>query len=142
MLRPPPRSNRTDTRLPSTTLFLSITAHGNSGSTGPKGIEGEIAYFASFAALVAAADSAVKGKIVFIDNQMEPTQAGSAYCLYGPGLFMVPCVSFLTRSLSIFIRSIVTHNHLTPHSRFTIFSPLFSFPLSLSISYPHSFLPL
>src|SRR3546814_19699303 len=60
---------------------LAITALGNSGSTGPKGIEGEIAYFASFDALVAAADSAVKGKIVFIDNQMEPTQDGSGYGL-------------------------------------------------------------
>src|SRR3546814_3698798 len=37
---------------------LAITALGNSGSTGPKGIEGEIAYFASFDALVAEIGSA------------------------------------------------------------------------------------
>src|SRR3546814_3305534 len=108
MLRPPPRSNRTDTRLPSTTLFLSITAHGNSGSTGPKGIEGEIAYFASFDALVAAADSAVKGKIVFIDNQMEPTQDGSGYGLYDRGRFMGPSVAAKKGAIGIVIRSIGT----------------------------------
>src|SRR3546814_2328095 len=68
------------------------------GSTGPKGIEGEIAYFASFDALVAAADSAVKGKIVFIDNQMEPTQDGSGYGLYGRSRFMGPSVAAKKRS--------------------------------------------
>src|SRR3546814_16856733 len=76
---------------------LAITALGNSGSTGPKGIEGEIAYFASFDALVAAADSAVKGKIVFIDNQLEPTQDGSGYGIYGRGRFMGPSRSATRR---------------------------------------------
>src|SRR3546814_17157678 len=55
---------------------LAITALGNSGSPGPKGIEGQIAYFASFDALVAAAHSAVNGKIAFIDNQQERRQEG------------------------------------------------------------------
>src|SRR3546814_17549162 len=90
---------------------LAITARGNSGSTGPKGIEGEIAYFASFDALVAAADSAVKGKIVFIDNQMEPTQDGSGYGLYGRGRFMGPSVAAKKGAIGIVIRSIGTDNH-------------------------------
>src|SRR4029078_845859 len=44
---------------------LAIAALGYSGSTGPQGITGEIAYFESVDALRLAPDSAVKGKIVF-----------------------------------------------------------------------------
>src|SRR3546814_1364789 len=41
---------------------LAITALGTSASTGAKGLEGDIAYFESFDALVAAPDTQVKGK--------------------------------------------------------------------------------
>ena len=51
---------------------IAIAALGNSASTGPKGIEGDIVYFGSFDALQAAPDQAVKGKIVFIDHKMQP----------------------------------------------------------------------
>src|SRR3954447_25076329 len=44
---------------------LAVAALGYSGSTGPQGITGEVAYFESVDALRAAPDSAVKGKIVF-----------------------------------------------------------------------------
>src|SRR3546814_19432116 len=71
---------------------LAITALGNSGSTGPKGIAGEIAYFASFDAPVAAAASAVQGKIVSIDNHREPSKDGRGSGLYGRGPFMGPGV--------------------------------------------------
>src|SRR3546814_12658755 len=88
---------------------LAITALGNSGSTGPKGIEGEIAYFASFDALVAAADSAVKGNIVFIDTPMEPTQAGSGFGPYGPRPFLGPSVAPHKSATALAIRPFRTH---------------------------------
>jgi hypothetical protein len=56
---------------------LVIAALGYSGSTGPQGITGEIAYFDSVDALRLAPDSAIKGKIVFIDHHMMPAQDGS-----------------------------------------------------------------
>ena len=51
---------------------LVVAALGYSGSTGPEGVTGEIVYFDSVDALRAAPDSAVKGKIVFIDHHMMP----------------------------------------------------------------------
>src|SRR3546814_14876830 len=72
---------------------LASAALGNSGSTGPNVIEGEIAYFASFDSLVAAPDHLVAGKIVFIDHQMEPAQDGSGYGQYGRGRFQGPNVA-------------------------------------------------
>src|SRR5438874_5573606 len=62
---------------------LTIAALGYSGSTGPQGVTGEIVYFDSVDALRAASDSAVKGKIVFIDHHMMPTQDGSGYGQFG-----------------------------------------------------------
>ena len=62
---------------------LVVAALGYSGSTGPEGVTGEIVYFDSVDALRAAPDSAVKGKIVFIDHHMMPAQDGSGYGQFG-----------------------------------------------------------
>lgn len=101
---------------------LAITALGNSASTGPKGLEGDIAYFASFDALVAAPNSAVKGKIVFIDNQMKRAQDGSGYGFYGRGRFQGPSVAAQKGASAIVIRSIGTDNHRNPHAGLTNFA--------------------
>lgn len=100
---------------------LAITALGNSASTGPKGIEGEIAYFESFDALNAAPDAAVKGKIVFIDHDMQPTQDGSGYGYYGRGRFIGPSVAAKKGAVAIVIRSIGTDHHRNPHTGVTNF---------------------
>jgi carboxypeptidase Q len=100
---------------------LAIAALGNSASTGARGIDGEIAYFAGFDALVAAPDTEVKGKIVFIDNQMEPTQDGSGYGYYGRGRFTGPNVAAKKGAAAIVIRSIGTDDHRNPHTGVTNF---------------------
>ena len=100
---------------------LAITALGNSASTGPKGIEGEIAYFESFDALDAASDAGVKGKIVFIDHDMKPTQDGSGYGYYGRGRFTGPNVAAKKGAIAIVIRSIGTDHHRNPHAGVTNF---------------------
>ncbi len=100
---------------------LAIAALGNSASTGPKGVEGEIAYFESFDALVAAPDAQVKGKIVFIDHKMQPTQDGSGYGYYGRGRFTGPNVAAKKGAMAIVIRSIGTDNHRNPHTGVTNF---------------------
>lgn len=102
---------------------LAIAALGNSASTGPKGIEGDIAYFASFDALQAAPDGAVKGKIVFIDHKMTPTQDGSGYGTYGRGRFTGPNIAAKKGAMAIVIRSIGTDNHRNPHTGVTNFEP-------------------
>lgn len=100
---------------------LAIAALGNSGSTGPKGIEGEIAYYSSFDALVTAPDHLVRGKIVFIDHQMEPAQDGSGYGQYGRGRFQGPNVAAKKGAVAIVIRSIGTDGHRNPHTGVTTF---------------------
>ena len=100
---------------------LAIAALGNSGSTGPKGIEGEIVYFAGYDALVAAPDEQVKGKIVFVDNQMERAQDGSGYGQFGRGRFTGPNVASKKGAAAIVIRSIGTDDHRGPHTGVTNF---------------------
>ena len=58
---------------------LVVAALGNSASTGPEGVTGEIIAFDNIDALRAAPDAAVRGKIVFVDHRMAPTQDGSSY---------------------------------------------------------------
>lgn len=100
---------------------LAVTALGNSASTGPEGIEGDIVYFASFDALQSAPDMMVKGKIVFIDHKMAPTQDGSGYGYYGRGRFTGPNVAAKKGAMAIVIRSIGTDGHRNPHTGVTNF---------------------
>lgn len=100
---------------------LAIAALGNSASTGPAGIEGDIAYYDSLDALAAAPDHLVKGKIVFVDNQMVPTQDGSGYGYYGRSRFTGPNVAAKKGAVAIVIRSIGTDAHRNPHTGVTNF---------------------
>jgi len=100
---------------------LAIAALGNSASTGAKGISGDIAYFDSFDALAAAPDTLVRGKIVFIDHKMQPTQDGSGYGYYGRGRFTGPNVAAKKGAIAVVIRSIGTDGHRNPHTGVTNF---------------------
>lgn len=100
---------------------LAIAALGNSASTGAKGIEGSIAYYPSIEALADAPDHRVKGKIVFIDNQMKPAQDGSGYGYYGRARFGGPNLAAKKSAVAIVIRSIGTDNHRNPHTGVTNF---------------------
>ena len=100
---------------------LTIAALGNSASTGAKGIEGDVIYFDGFDALQAAPNHMVKGKIVFIDHNMTPTQDGSGYAYYGRGRFTGPNVAAKKGAMAIVIRSIGTDDHRNPHTGVTNF---------------------
>lgn len=95
---------------------LVIAALGYSGSTGPQGVTGEIAYFDSVDALRAAPDSAVKGKIVFIDHHMMANQDGSGYGQFGAPRRQGPTIASKKGALGIVIRSIGTDHHRNPHT--------------------------
>jgi hypothetical protein len=95
---------------------LAVTALGYSGSTDSMGITGEIAYFDSVDALRAAPDSAVKGKIVFIDHHMMPAQDGAGYGQFGAPRRQGPTIASLKGAIGIVVRSIGTDHHRNPHT--------------------------
>jgi carboxypeptidase Q len=95
---------------------LVVAALGYSGSTGPAGVTGEIAYFDSVDALRLAPDSAVRGRIVFIDHHMAPTQDGSGYGQFGAPRRQGPTIASLKGAIGIVVRSIGTDRHRNPHT--------------------------
>ena len=101
---------------------MHITALGNSASTGEKGIEAEVAYFASYADLVDAPPGSLKGKIAFISHDMAPTQDGSGYGFAGPARWTGPSLAASKGALATVIRSIGTEDHRTPHTGGTTFA--------------------
>ena len=95
---------------------LIIAALGNSASTPPGGIEGELVGFDDVAALEAAPDAAVRGKIVFISNAMPRTQDGSGYGVFGGARRQGPSIASRKGARAVVIRSIGTDYHRNPHT--------------------------
>jgi hypothetical protein len=95
---------------------LVVTALGYSGSTTSFGVVGEVVYFPSIDALRLAPDSAVRGKIVFIDHNMQPAQDGSGYGQFGAPRRQGPTIASLKGAIGIVIRSIGTDHHRNPHT--------------------------
>lgn len=95
---------------------MVIAALGNGASTGPGGLTGEIVAFDNVDALRAAADSEVKGKIVFVDHRMAPTQDGSSYSRSIAPRSQGPTLASKKGAAAIVIRSIGTDHHRNPHT--------------------------
>lgn len=100
---------------------MHIAALGTSGSTGVKGIEGEIVYFPSFTALTEAPEGSLNGKIAFVTHDMRATQDGSGYGFAGPARWRGPNFAAKAGAAAIVIRSIGTDNHRNPHTGGTTF---------------------
>ena len=95
---------------------MVVAAFGNSGSTGPGGVAGEIVAFDSVDALSAASDELVRGKIVFVDHAMPANQDGSGYGQFGAPRRQGPTVASKKGALAIIVRSIGTDRHRNPHT--------------------------
>jgi carboxypeptidase Q len=95
---------------------MVIAALGNSASTGPGGLTGEIIAFDNIDALRAAPDEAVRGKIVFIDHSMPANQDGSGYGQFGAPRRQGPTLASKKGAAAIVIRSIGTDHHRNPHT--------------------------
>jgi len=101
---------------------LVATALGGSASTPAGGVEGELAYFASFADLQAAPASGLEGKIVYVDDSMTRTQTGEGY---GPAVAKRGSAWSEAQergAVAVIIRSVGTDSHRVPHTggmRFT-----------------------
>jgi carboxypeptidase Q len=101
---------------------LVVNALGGSGLTGPEGITGEIVAFDSVDALRLAPDSAVAGKIVFVDHHMPANQDGSGYGQFGAPRRQGPTIASKKGAIAIVIRSIGTDHNRTPHTGVMTFS--------------------
>jgi len=95
---------------------LSVTALGNSAFTPPGGVSGEIVAFDSVDALRLAPDSAVRGKIVFVDHRMMATQNGAGYGQFGAPRRQGPSIASRKGAVAIVVRSIGTDHNRTPHT--------------------------
>ena len=100
---------------------LYLTALGNSGATPAEGLTAPVVVFKDFNALLAAPDSAVKDRIVYVGNAMEPTQDGSGYGANGAARFVGPALAARKGAAAMVIRSIGTDHHRIPHAGLTNF---------------------
>lgn len=98
---------------------LTITALGNSGTTGPGGVDAEVVYFPTLADLQAATAGSLKGKIAFVSHSMTATQDGSQYGYYGAVRRAAPNLAASKGAAAILIRSIGTDYHRNPHTGVT-----------------------
>ena len=102
---------------------LVVTAFGNSASTPPQGIQGEIVAFDGVADLLAAPEAAVRGKIVFVTHAMQRTQDGSGYGFFGGPRRQAPSIASRKGAAGIVVRSIGTDSHRNPHAGGINFEP-------------------
>jgi carboxypeptidase Q len=95
---------------------LILTALGNSGATPAAGITAPIVGFQSLAALQAASDAMVRGKVVFVWHRMGRAQDSSSYGLFGTIRRLGPSIASKKGAAAIVIRSIGTGDTRTPHT--------------------------
>jgi hypothetical protein len=100
---------------------LAITALGFSVPTPVGGLKGPLVYFPTLAALQAAPDGSLKGKVAFIDHAMRAAQDGSGYGPYGNVRRQGPGIASAKGAAGVVIRSAGTDSHRNPHTGVTIF---------------------
>ncbi|OSZ65357.1 hypothetical protein CAP39_12880 [Sphingomonas sp. IBVSS1] len=100
---------------------LAIAALGGSGATPAAGITAPVSCFDNLAALRAAPESEVKGRIIFIDHRMTVTQDGSSYGINGAVRRAGPALAAQKGAAAVMIRSLGTDYHRNPHTGSTSF---------------------
>ncbi|WP_239017203.1 M20/M25/M40 family metallo-hydrolase [Seongchinamella sediminis] len=95
---------------------LVISALGGSTATGPDGVEGEVASFASLAQLRAAPAENLKGKIVFVDEVMTRSQDGSGYGVAAGKRRAAAYIAEEKGAAAVLIRSVGTSKHRFAHT--------------------------
>ena len=87
---------------------LVAAALGNSVGTPDAGIEAEIAFYDSYAALKADASDRAQGRIVFVDQRTERSRDGAGYSRAAPARFGSAVEAARRGALAVLIRSIGT----------------------------------
>lgn len=95
---------------------LAVAALGNSASTPPGGLTGEVIAFSSVDALRAAPPESVRGRIVYLTHAMPKTQDGSGYGVFGAPRRQGPTIASRKGAAALLIRSIGTDWHRNPHT--------------------------
>ncbi|MCJ2177891.1 M28 family peptidase [Novosphingobium album (ex Hu et al. 2023)] len=99
---------------------LAITALGYSVPTPADGLKAELVYFPTLAALEAAPDGSLKGKVAFVDHAMRRAQDGSGYGPYGNVRRLGPSMASRKGAAGIVIRSAGTDSNRDPHTGSTM----------------------
>jgi Zn-dependent M28 family amino/carboxypeptidase len=102
-------------------LKLDIVGLGRTVPTPPEGIEAEVALFRTYAELIAAPESAVKGKIVVITQPMVRAQDGAGYGVAGISRRAGPVEAAKRGAVGLLIRSVSTSDSTVPHTGVTAF---------------------
>lgn len=119
-------------------MKLSIVGLGRTVPTPPEGVEAEVALFKTFAELIAAPESAVKGKIVVITQPMVRTQDASGYGLAGVSRRVGPTEAAKRGAVAMLIRSISTSDSTVPHTGVTAFGDGVSTVPSAALGVPEA----
>lgn len=101
---------------------LAVTALGFSVPTPQEGLKAPLVYFPTLAALEAAPDGSLKGKVAFIDHAMRAAQDGSGYGPYGNVRRLGPTIASRKGAAGVVIRSAGTDSHRNPHTGVTVFA--------------------
>ncbi|KRA64236.1 peptidase M28 [Caulobacter sp. Root655] len=102
-------------------LKLDIVGLGRTVPTPPEGIEAEVALFRTYNELIAAPESAVKGKIVVITQPMVRAQDGAGYGVAGISRRAGPVEAAKRGAVGLLIRSVSTSDSTVPHTGVTAF---------------------
>jgi Zn-dependent M28 family amino/carboxypeptidase len=102
-------------------MKLDIVGLGRTVPTPPEGIEAEVALFRTYNELIAAPESAVKGKIVVITQPMVRAQDGAGYGVAGISRRSGPVEAAKRGAVGVLIRSISTSDSTVPHTGVTAF---------------------
>lgn len=119
-------------------MKLDIVGLGRTVPTPPEGIEADVALFHTFAELIAAPESAVKGKIVVITQPMVRTQDASGYGLAGISRRAGPTEAAKRGAVAVLIRSISTSDSTVPHTGVTAFGDGVSTVPSAALGVPEA----
>ncbi len=112
---------------------LTVTALGGSpGGT----VEGEVVRFADLAALEAAAEGSLTGKIAFVDYQMKAARDGSDYSNGGAIRSKGPSAAIRKGAAGFLMRSAGTDSHRLPHTGITRFDEGLTPAPSAALSVP------
>lgn len=95
---------------------LYITSLGGSVATPSDGIEADIAYFPTFDDLIAAPDTGLEGKIVFISGRMKKAHDGAGYGPANRKRQKGATEAAKRGALAVVIRSVGTDSHRFPHT--------------------------
>jgi Zn-dependent M28 family amino/carboxypeptidase len=98
---------------------LAVTALGYSPATPKAGITAEVVMFDSFDALKAADPAAVKDKIVFVSQRMQPHRDGHDYGFGSTNRSRGPAVAAEKGAAAYVLRSAGTDSHRLPHTGVT-----------------------